>query len=223
MTIVDEIIEASDRKISVADVLRDVTSLMMRTTMCIGGEYNGSIYEELPNMWSEGENLNAEQKKKVCDGYDECEAEYDVIEPDEDKPVRILWKFNADIRGEIDDMLKGAYDDDPKYIFKDNDGVIDYLTSLPKVDTSRQFFDGTVVLKNPHGVNDDHRGSDHCEIELPFFSSRKLTDPTFEQFVASLYKLKSHKFDTNYEMYCGSKVSRRRGDYYVNLTFDHGS
>lgn len=41
MTIVDKIIEASDRKISVADVLCDVTSLMIRTTICIGGHGDG--------------------------------------------------------------------------------------------------------------------------------------------------------------------------------------
>jgi hypothetical protein len=81
----------------------------------------------------------------------------------------------------------------------------------------------TVTITNPHGVNTDHRGSDHCAIALPFQDQIVLESPTVKEFVDALYLLKSHKWDKWYELYSGCQIKKKGRSFKIDLDFDHGS
>lgn len=51
------------------------------------------------------------------------------------------------------------------------------------------------------GINEDRRGSNHIKVALPFDNNCSITDGiTFFDFIREIYKLKSHKFENNYEL-----------------------
>ena len=66
----------------------------------------------------------------------------------------------------------------------------------------------SIYIHNSFGVNEDHRGSDHCEVKLPqetkvrFRNSVSLYD-----FIIGFIRIKSHKFDTWYELLTGVDLS----------------
>ena len=221
MAIVDNLIEISTHDAPI--VLTNLIELFMMQTRCIGGKYKNVIYKELPNDWSCGDDLSQDDLKKECTGDDECNATYDIIEPEEGEVVKMLWTYHDNLKSGLKDVVKmHSNDDDYTNIF-DNKSVIKYFEGFEKVDTNKLFFNGTIQLVNKRGINEDHRGSDHCEIELPFFHKRKLISPTLDDFISALYKLKSHKFDTNYEMYCGCTITKIKNGLKIELNFDHGS
>lgn len=79
-----------------------------------------------------------------------------------------------------------------------------------------------LYIINPHGKNNDHRGSDHCQIALPFEQILKIELPiNLQDLYSALYTLRSHKWDRNYELYTGCKVNLKEEK--VVLKFDHGS
>lgn len=86
--------------------------------------------------------------------------------------------------------------------------------------------DHKVILINPCGINDDPRGIDQTEIELDFHSKWVLKDNTYESFVEGLYRTKSCKFDTTYEMFIGInniKINSNTKTIKIYLWFNHGS
>lgn len=80
------------------------------------------------------------------------------------------------------------------------------------------------VIKNRHGFNNDHRGSDHTLIKLPFVTEVNLgTRFTLQDLIVSYFNLKSHKFDKWYELYIGASSVIHGSKIIVDLNFDHGS
>ncbi len=85
---------------------------------------------------------------------------------------------------------------------------------------------GDLHLINSCGFNEDHRGSDHTMIKLDFHDDYELPDMcSLEEFANACYRLKSHKFDYWYELFCGCSVTRDEDNNTVTITisFDHGS
>ena len=82
-------------------------------------------------------------------------------------------------------------------------------------------------LINTSGFNDDHRGSDHCRIQLPFEPTVLLRAPfTLAELLQATFRLKSHKFDFWYELFISASVQARPGkrtSMHVRMKFDHGS
>lgn len=79
-----------------------------------------------------------------------------------------------------------------------------------------------LTLRNMRGYNVDHRGSNHCQIQLPWLEQIKIALPiNLHDFFAALYKTKSHKWDKWYELYSGFKLDLNRN--LIKLNFDHGS
>jgi hypothetical protein len=66
-----------------------------------------------------------------------------------------------------------------------------------------------VIVRNNCGFNHDKRGSDRARIRLPFHKKVNLKKifSLYEVLVANT-KLKSHKFENDYEMYCGASCQR---------------
>jgi hypothetical protein len=81
-----------------------------------------------------------------------------------------------------------------------------------------------IKLANKNCFNYDHRGLDHCVIELPFLTEINLgKEFTLEDLIISNTNLKSHKFDYWYELYYGT-LCANNGDFIeITLNFDHGS
>jgi len=62
-----------------------------------------------------------------------------------------------------------------------------------------------LVLNNRRGIHADHRGSNHCRVKLPFYSTRIVKLPCkLLDFMKAWYHIKSHKWDTWYEMFSGA-------------------
>lgn len=81
-----------------------------------------------------------------------------------------------------------------------------------------------IKLTNKDGFNYDHRGLDHCVIELPFLTEINLgKEFTLEDLIISNTNLKSHKFDYWYELYYGTSCLNNDNFIEITLKFDHGS
>jgi hypothetical protein len=81
-----------------------------------------------------------------------------------------------------------------------------------------------ITLVNNDGFNYDHRGADHTIVPLPFYERYTLTKNTYNSFVHSLFRIKSKKFDNNYELYIGCKIKKiNKNEIEIHVEFDHGS
>ncbi len=81
-----------------------------------------------------------------------------------------------------------------------------------------------VVLHNKAGINHDHRGSNHTDIQLDFHDTWVLRGSTRRDLAEGLYRVKSHKFDLCYEMFSGiEKIVFTEKGLNIHLIFDHGS
>lgn len=81
-----------------------------------------------------------------------------------------------------------------------------------------------ILLTNKDGYNEDHRGSDHCKVKLDFHKTYKVKCPiNLEDFFKALYRMKSHKWDSWYELYIDSIITLNHNTLCIDLHFDHGS
>lgn len=81
----------------------------------------------------------------------------------------------------------------------------------------------TVTLVNNCGINFDERGSNKTEIELDFNDTWKLKTNSVADLVEGLYRIKSHKFDYWYELFCDITMKITGNEIFLNFVFDHGS
>jgi hypothetical protein len=84
-----------------------------------------------------------------------------------------------------------------------------------------------IKLVNKAGINDDERGhqNDISGVRLKFVS-RYILLPNFTllDFVFACYRIKSCKFNTWYELYCGvGEIKKSKNTLKVYVNFDHGS
>jgi hypothetical protein len=216
-SILDEAEETFD--ISRNKILEQMICFLYYSTDFKGAKYDGRVYHG---------------RVYYGDG-----SSYDDDEPDRevDGPIEFLYKFNRDCdeyKDWIHDICEEE-DSEENIKFKSSK-FIDYLKSLEnKMDNI--LYRGLIIMKNSMGRNDDFRGSDCCEIELPFSDNITLNNPTLNQFIQGLYWLKSHKFDKWYEMYTGCNIhdesthlsfddgvtASKQNNIIVELAFDHGS
>lgn len=209
--------------------LRYLTNYLYKNTDFIGAKYNGKIYKELPNMWAMRDDFTKEDLEKECEGYFECETDFKKISVDLSDPKNIfneisfLYSYRNDIDQETEDD-EDDEDDEGKYNSRfTTEPVIEFLQSLVEKD-KETLINGDIKIQNPYGINKDHRGSDHCELVLPFMNKIKLSSPSLREYISALYLLKSHKFDKWYELYIGSLIKKTKsGNRLVVLKFDHGS
>jgi hypothetical protein len=86
-------------------------------------------------------------------------------------------------------------------------------------------FPKPVLLVNVSGVNPDHRGADTEEgASLPFHEKFSMPKHfTLGQLADAFYRIKSHKFDSWYELFTHVNVLCSRDRIQINVSFDHGS
>lgn len=167
--------------------------------------------------------LDHENMKKL---YDKVivPVNFDDLDDDDDNYYRYRLKFIS------------CKNKDDKYIYvfeeEDNDDDIfiselhNFLSSnTPKKLKIDKFT--SIVLSNHKGINTDARGVRYLDWRLHFweeFSRTKNNGITLHDFIIAAYKVKSHKFENNYECYCGIKFfDTINNTLFIDLNFDHGS
>lgn len=194
--------------------------------------FNGLPYYESTNKWysERGHAL------KGLPGYEIPNIHNEFTKrPDYDPDVQCA-KYG---RCEISDatLIYPTPDDSLEYVVekKVNDFTDSYfekrnkelLNQIHISDLNKIFLVGykKIFLTNNMGWNCDHRGSNHCKIFLKQDCNIEIHGIiTMKMFVDACYKLKSHKWDNWYELFCGSKHIRfDDGNIIAVVDFDHGS
>jgi len=86
-----------------------------------------------------------------------------------------------------------------------------------------------IIFENCSGYNFDHRGANHCKIQLAQYAKfihHCCQDNLSLYDLCDIYhKLKSHKFDYWYELFCDAKIEcdQQLKILTIKLHFDHGS
>ena len=173
--------------------------------------------------WTEHNENNDECVKPVKD-LDITPKTFTVQDPSN---IRYNLGFNSDSC--IEDIVYDSYDNTPNW-YKDNK-TNKWLLSIFKSLSDHSLKDiqldfGNISIVNPCGFNDDHRGSDHTRIILDHTDTSHVTNGcTLYDLANACYRLKSHKFDNNYELFNESTIvtSKHSNEYTITLSFDHGS
>lgn len=196
------------------DIVCKVINTIIEKTKLLYVIYDNIQYYERKHDWND-----SKDDKYPCSEYwhDECnywsKSELCAIYPDTVIPTDPLNRITYFTKFDMDRM----------YIHE----IIEELTEDSKIT-----FVKDIQVYNPIGINPDHRGSNHCQLKLPFVFSIIIPKGTYTIFdlASKLYNLKSHKFENNYELYCGCLYEDNHPLYknilynecYV-LQFDHGS
>ncbi|BCS83705.1 hypothetical protein QLL95_gp0418 [Cotonvirus japonicus] len=166
--------------------------------------------------------------------YKKMEKLYENVEMDDDQngpnPMtddKYIYKFKYNY-----DFMNGNEDTYNKKLLKE---LNEYLTNeSPK----KLKLEGIVklTLMNDCGVNEDDRGTQPLDSKLHFWPEYVIYNDkniTFHDLIIASYKIKSHKFENWYEMYCsrlnefyvlknsdGKKINK---EILAVVAFDHGS
>lgn len=141
-------------------------------------------------------------------------------------------------------------DGDVKYIVKyenakDDEEMIKFNEIISSYGAENIFFINfkQIILINKSFVNNDTRGANKCKLNMKFEPIVFMTGSSFHELVVSYYRIKSHKWDGWYEMYCNvdidfgpstelktnieNKIYYDKIDYLqyylLSLSFEHGS
>lgn len=178
-------------------------------------EFNGLPYYETNNLWA---TCNIEKRPSYdvdvpCGSYRGCGcSRAPTIFPNDNDKIKYILEYN-----EIDVL---SWFDNPKY-----ENFVSHISQFAFQNVLLIGFDNLTIINN-HGRNDDHRGSDHCNVYLPMHDKVSMKKyATLYDLAITYYKLKSHKWDDNYEMFCHAetRMQTKSGNAEVFLTFDHGS
>lgn len=133
---------------------------------------------------------------------------------------------DGDSDGDCDGDSDGNSDYDDKYNNKIHKTIANIINHIGNTNPINVVFVApiNITIVNKRGFNDDHRGSDHTLINLPFVTKIDLENRfTLYDLLTSNTNLKSHKFDNWYELYCNATCKNNNGQITVELNFDHGS
>jgi len=156
------------------------------------------------------------------------------------KPIKYhiqhMTDFN-EFKGYASDIIS---DDDLFYtldfimlMLSDDDGYHDQIYSYESLELIKTYNLHDIIIKsnkffvfyNKNGFNRDHRGSDHTKLMLDFNNEYCVNKKCSLYELADMYyRIKSHKFENNYELYCRTELTSSSGYIYkFKLQFDHGS
>lgn len=170
------------------------------------------IYRNRGNMWYDGLS-----KKRVCKEYSECSfIDYATTE------LPIFYKLK--IEKDRENIKTELYNSDEEVDQKEMD-----LFTGCSLDTKFICPKPIQLEHNSDKPNYDHRGSNHTKIILLWNKNwtviPKNDTITLGELAECYYRIKSHKWDQNYELFCRSKIDSARFDdvIRIKMTFDYGS
>jgi hypothetical protein len=133
----------------------------------------------------------------------------------------------------------GHYNKDDTYIYEFDKYLYDYYENELLVEELHNFLLKNspknlhldefkyVILSNHHGINNDARGIRCLDWKLYFWEEFNVYDDagiTLHNLIIAAYKIKSHKFENYYELFCDISDLRIDDDcLYINAKFDHES
>ncbi len=156
------------------------------------------------------------------------ESWLDDEDDDENKKDEDTKKVQ-DVNNESEDIKKQIHPtqltEKPNIVESKINRIIRELTNLELEPKLIQFVSNKdIVITNNCGFNEDHRGSNHTILKLPFVSEVNLGKKfTFYDLLTANSNLKSHKFDNNYELFCETTCTDKNDLIEIELIFDHGS
>lgn len=193
--------------------VQDLVRFSYETTKFSHIIYKNKEYYPRTNKWYRGPTPRPESKHdrdEECDGYYECQTNPSIYPKKSSEPEYVIeYDYNK-------------LDDEPEEPYK----IPKLIKKIGKCKIHNISISGydAIIIKNIAGVNGDHRGSDHCKVYLRYHSSVELKCPVkMTDFIESLYKIKSHKFDEWYEMYLRSNITIKKNKLIISIDFDHGS
>lgn len=200
-------------------VLQEFVKLVYDNTHCVGGKLNGKLYKELPNAWSMRKTFTEEEKKFECTGdwTNDCTVS-DKINKHVKGNVKLIWNFN---KIKVDHSSVSLTTDEDWKVFN-QPKVLGYFKKALDL-RKKVFLTGEVHISSDSHDSEDHRGSNHCLIDLPVSAYVKLTNPTLEQLIEAFWAIKYKKFDKWYELCVGAVVSNEKGVTVIECQFDNGS
>jgi len=170
---------------------------------------------------------------RMLEYYDEVEAPMDYDHFTDEKDLHTYIKFWSNHKkdekyfyGTPNEFDGKWYDDYPKLINEINDFIEKKSTKLLKLNGVTK-----IILVNNLGkyncVNHDSRGVRKADWKLYTWDKFEIENSkgiNFNDLIIACYKIKSHKFENNYELYC-DVVSIEIVDttLQISVSFDHGS
>jgi hypothetical protein len=203
--------------VDIKDFFSNMIKLVYNSYQITHVNYDQKNYFNCSNSWSGGKPSDGRycHDDEECDGYSDCELERTTISNKNKNNVKYFY---------IRDINYDCDNDNDNELYQEVKNIMDYLEEN---DDDNIVFNSNyeIVLINPYGINDDHRGSDHTPIVLPFHQNVILGKTfTLDDLINACYKIKSHKFDYWYELYCGvDKVYTKDDNLFISVAFDHGS
>jgi hypothetical protein len=194
--------------------------------------YENKKYRECSNQWSDEDDTPREpyDPDQECTAYMNDGEEGEESEDDDIcyfKPSvfpvydgSVIYKINFHI-DTLKDYLNDIESPTIKNVFKN---IIEFIQSGNKLTDINFTGYNSIVLKNICGINPDHRGSTHCNLAVNYEETYQLTKLNLNQLIVGMYRIKSHKFDYNYEMFisCSKKIEPNNR-LVIEFDFDHGS
>jgi len=167
---------------------------------------DGKKYYQRANAWNGAHPDDTSEEE--CDGYRECS----------------FRSAREETKGHIEYVLEYEKGDS----YEDDEVLTDLRSKIDGLDTVVFPTGIQIRLKNVSGFNEDHRGSDHTKIKLDFSPSCVVESTengiTLRALADAAMRIKSHKFDRHYEMYCGVKrFTFENNVLTIFIHFDHGS
>ena len=216
--------------ISNGSILHDLFHLIHESTSFHHVTFNGLPYYEMTNIHQNMtiiDHVNPFNDKKPIEHIIRPSYDIDVVCNDSD--IEEADDCGATIFPTSIDRVKYILKYKKKWM--DNDYYepknIELLKQIFGTNFKKVLLVGFKSLKlvNRNGINHDHRGSNHCNIYLKFYPNVHITQFTSLNTLAkSFYKLKSHKWDSWYEMFSDVNfMTNINHDIVVHLNFDHGS
>ena len=131
---------------------------------------------------------------------------------------------------EEDDIYYYNIDDDLDICYYENKSMIIELHNFLTEFSPKKLRIGnytTMLLKNEQGINKDARGVRYLDWRLYFWKEyeiEKESNITFHDLIIAAHKIRSHKFENNYELYCGIESWGGTDNFLMaTIKFDHGS
>lgn len=209
-------------------------------------EYKSKLYFQTSNSWNGGmpEDLSQEQisrlahKDHECVGYSNCEYESNkskkskkskkplkIIPDDSTDCIKYLYSWNESVLESIGEYCDGEGFDETVF------DTIKLIDNFVNSDYEKLWSNVQIVMSKPlvinnlSGFNNDHRGSDHIPLSLPWeYHVHMDSTVTLGELTDTAYLIKSHKFDKWYELYVGvGSIDKSKHFIEVGVNFDHGS
>lgn len=194
-------------------ILHDLIKFCYNTTEIRYVTYKDRKYYNSTNQWYDRKEEPGDENRDYdpnmeCENYD-SDCDFDKIYPKKSDKVQYIIEYNKKLTNWNDDYVN-----------------TDLIRKILHIGPEKVLLTGLdfISVDNHRGVNPDHRGSDHCKIYLECYDTFRMGCPIdLLTFANNLYRIKSHKWDKWYELFCGVVLINNKDSLRIIMEFDHGS